>query len=83
MCDNETERITAKQMRKFGAMMRGVNFLSADTVRTWRRRIGIIPDTHGFYELGDIKLLGRYLVALSEGTTTTQFLEQEYGKEHA
>ena len=66
------------QLREFAAMVRGGPVL-AGTLRTWRKRIGIKPDTAGFYTMDDLRLLGRYLEALAAGRTTTQFLNQEYG----
>jgi hypothetical protein len=75
----EDEPITPFQLRQFVSMLKGGPVL-AGTLRTWRNRIGVKPDSAGFYTLDDLRLLGRYLEALAVGRTTTQFLNQEYGK---
>lgn len=72
------ERVTPFQLREFVSMVRGESVL-AGTLRTWRKRIGVKPDSEGFYTVDDLRLLGRYLEALAAGRTTTQFLNQEYG----
>ena len=76
---SETDPVTPFQLREFVAMVRGGPVL-AGTLRTWRNRIGVKPDASGFYTIDDLRLLGRYLEALAAGRTTTQFLNQEYGK---
>ena len=73
-----SDAITPSQLRKFAAMVRGEP-VKAATLRTWRNRIGIHADADGHYALSDMQLLGRYLEALSQGRTTAQFLNQEYG----
>jgi hypothetical protein len=75
---SEAEPVTPFQLREFVSMVRGGPVLSG-TLRTWRSRIGVKPDSEGFYTLDDLRLLGRYLEALAAGRTTTQFLNQEYG----
>ena len=79
LANSENERVTPFQLREFAAMVRGCPVLSG-TLRTWRNRIGIKADSEGFYTIDDLRLLGRYLEALASGRTTTQFLNQEYGK---
>ena len=76
--DSVSEAITPFQLRQFAAMVRG-EAIKTGTLRTWRNRIGIHPDTSGCYSLEDVRLLGRYLEALAHGVTTAQFLNQEYG----
>lgn len=76
---SENDPVTPFQLREFAAMVRGGPVLSG-TLRTWRNRIGVKPDAAGFYTIDDLRLLGRYLEALAAGRTTTQFLNQEYGK---
>ena len=76
---SKNDPVTPFQLREFAAMVRGGPVL-AGTLRTWRNRIGVKPDAAGFYTMDDLRLLGRYLEALSAGRTTTQFLNQEYGK---
>jgi len=73
------EPVTPFQLREFVSMVRGQPVL-AGTLRTWRSRLGVKPDSEGFYTMDDLRLLGRYLEALSQGRTTDQFLNQEYGK---
>jgi hypothetical protein len=75
----ETDPVTPFQLREFVSMLRGGPVL-AGTLRTWRNRIGVRPDSEGLYTVDDLRLLGRYLEALAAGRTTTQFLNQEYGK---
>ena len=78
LSQSEDEPITPFQLREFAAMVRGTPVLTG-TLRTWRKRIGIKANSEGFYTVGDLRLLGRYLEALSQGRTTAQFLNQEYG----
>ena len=78
LSDSDTEGITPFQLRQFAALVKGAPVKTA-TLRTWRNRIGIHSDASGYYSLSDVKLLGRYLEALSQGITTAQFLNQEYG----
>ena len=78
LSNSKNAPVTPFQLREFAAMVRGGPVL-AGTLRTWRKRIGIKPDTAGFYIMDDLRLLGRYLEALAAGRTTTQFLNQEYG----
>ena len=78
LSDSVSEEITPFQLRQFAAMVRG-EAVKTGTLRTWRNRIGIHPDTSGCYSLDDVRLLGRYLEALAQGITTDQFLNQEYG----
>ena len=81
LAQSEDERVTPFQLREFAAMVRGQPVIS-ETLRTWRKRIGVQADSEGFYTMDDLRLLGRYLEALAAGRTTSQFLNQEYG-EHA
>ena len=74
----DDERVTPFQLREFAAMVRGQPVIS-ETLRTWRKRIGVQADSEGFYTMDDLRLLGRYLEALAAGRTTNQFLNQEYG----
>ena len=76
---SENDPVTPFQLREFAAMVRG-GPVHAGTLRTWRNRIGVRPNAEGFYTIDDLRLLGRYLEALAVGRTTTQFLNQEYGK---
>ena len=75
---SDDERVTPFQLRQFAAMVRGQPVIS-ETLRTWRKRIGVQADSAGFYTMDDLRLLGRYLEALAAGRTTAQFLNQEYG----
>ena len=75
---SKDEPVTPFQLREFVSMVRGKPVLS-DTLRTWRKRIGIRANASGFYTMDDLQLLGRYLEALATGRTTDQFLNQEYG----
>ena len=81
LANSDDERVTPFQLRQFAAMVRGQPVIS-ETLRTWRKRIGVQADSEGFYTMDDLRLLGRYLEALAAGRTTTQFLNQEYG-DHA
>ena len=81
LAKSDDERVTPFQLREFAAMVRGKPVIS-ETLRTWRRRIGVQADSEGFYTMDDLRLLGRYLEALAAGRTTNQFLNQEYG-DHA
>ena len=76
--ESVSDAITPSQLCKFAAMVKGEP-VKAATLRTWRNRIGIHANTDGHYTLSDMLLLGRYLEALSQGRTTAQFLNQEYG----
>ena len=78
LSDSEADGITPFQLRQFAGLVKGTPVKTA-TLRTWRNRIGIHPDASGYYSLDDVQLLGRYLEALSQGRTTAQFLNQEYG----
>ena len=81
LAKSDDERVTPFQLREFAAMVRGQPGIS-ETLRTWRKRIGVQADSEGFYTMDDLRLLGRYLEALAAGRTTNQFLNQEYG-DHA
>ena len=81
LAQSDDERVTPFQLREFAAMVRGKPVIS-ETLRTWRKRIGVQADSEGFYTMDDLRLLGRYLEALAAGRTTNQFLNQEYG-DHA
>ena len=81
LAKSDDERVTPFQLREFAAMVRGKPVIS-ETLRTWRKRIGVQADSEGFYTMDDLRLLGRYLEALAAGRTTSQFLNQEYG-DHA
>ena len=76
--DSADERLTAFQLRQFASSLKDYLVPSA-TLRTWRHRIGIRPDSDGLYTLDDLALLARYLEAKADGKTTAQFLNQEYG----
>ena len=78
LSDSEADGITPFQLRQFAELVKGMPVKTA-TLRTWRNRIGIHADADGYYSISDVKLLGRYLEALSQGRTTAQFLNQEYG----
>ena len=78
LAQSDNERVTPFQLREFAAMVRGKPVIS-ETLRTWRKRIGVQADSEGFYTMDDLRLLGRYLEALAAGRTTNQFLNQEYG----
>ena len=78
LAKSDDERVTPFQLRQFAAMVRGKPVVS-ETLRTWRKRIGVRVDSEGFYTMDDLRLLGRYLEALAAGRTTAQFLNQEYG----
>ena len=79
LAKSDDERVTTFQLREFASMIRGKHVIS-ETLRTWRKRIGVQADSEGFYTMDDLRLLGRYLEALAAGrTTTAQFLNQEYG----
>ena len=78
LTQSDDERVTPFQLREFAAMVKGTPVLTG-TLRTWRKRIGIKASSEGFYTVEDLRLLGRYLEALSQGRTTAQFLNQEYG----
>lgn len=78
LAKSDDERVTPLQLREFAAMVKGKPVIS-ETLRTWRKRIGVQADSEGFYTMDDLRLLGRYLEALAAGRTTTQFLNQEYG----
>ena len=81
LAKSDDERVTPFLLREFAAMVRGKPVIS-ETLRSWRKRIGVQADSEGFYSMDDLRLLGRYLEALAAGRTTNQFLNQEYG-DHA
>lgn len=78
IAESDQERATPFQLRQFVSGLRG-HLVPAATLRTWRYRIGIQPDSDGLYTLDDLSLLARYLEAKADGKTTAQFLNQEYG----
>lgn len=75
---SEDDCLTTFQLRQFVSSLKGY-LVPSGTLRTWRNRIGIRPDADGLYTLEDVALMARYLEAMSKGTTTAQFLNQEYG----
>ena len=76
---SENDPVTPFQLRQFVSMVRGEPVLywdAADMAQSHRRQTRRSRLLHN----GDLRLLGRYLEALAVGSTTTQFLNQEYGK---
>ena len=69
--DVEVDRYTPFQLRVACSLFLQ-RPVKENTIRTWRRRIGITPDD-GYYGKAEVQHLLNYLAAKTEGKTTKQF----------